>query len=220
MWKRLYCTYWFMLLEYLRKIQFGRNFWIHLEKGCFALNHFPLFLKNLSFWDPQFRPYHLDEKTHILSVGCSVSDSPIILTERGQVLFKGWCWTMYKPGAWGDEKTWWGDGTHFILQPFSLFSPLFPSSQYLFGFSHLLRTSKITMVESKLEAFANPPAKCFVSRASWSRSARVMCLSVTNWSITVHFSDLLNGPSIILLRNKYMNPIIFTSWVPNLEKRR
>lgn len=73
-------------------------------------------------------------------------------------------------GVWGDEETW-GQGTHFILR--SLFETflLFPSSKDLFGFSHLLRTSKVTMVESKLETFANALVGGVISRASWLRSA-------------------------------------------------
>ena len=37
--------------------------------------------------------------------------------------------------------------THFILRPFFFFFrfPLFPSSKYHFGFSHFLRTSKVTI---------------------------------------------------------------------------
>lgn len=76
---------------------------------------------------------------------------------------------MCTPGAWGDEETR-GQGTHFILQ--SLFESflLFPSSKDLFVFSHLLRTSKVTMVGSKLETFANPLVGGVISRASWLRS--------------------------------------------------
>lgn len=93
-----------------------------------------------------------DEKTNILSSGCSAPDLPTVLTEQARC-FEGRMVSYVYTWGLGDEETW-GQGTHFILQ--SLFETflLIPSSSDLFGFSYLLRTSKVTMVESKLETFA------------------------------------------------------------------
>ena len=52
--------------------------------------------------------------------------------------------------------------THFILQSFFFFFtfPLFPSSKYHFGFSHFLRTSKVTIVGNEVVCVCSVAQLC------------------------------------------------------------
>ena len=81
--------------------------------------------------------------------------------------FKGWCWTTYKPGnlGWWKKYDWYRgrrpQRTHFILQSCFFFTfPLFPSSKYHFGFSHFLRTSKVTIAGNEVVCVCSVAQLC------------------------------------------------------------